>query len=174
VMGHSKAVALRNQLNKTGIGQCEDGVRPGSPITIPDWEEQVMGYYREAPNTQKGIWRKSTPPSKNPFPVSLPTGSPRTTLSKMNPEPTRIELGGNIFEVRLNLIVKNLPVERETLLNTEQAAKFLSISSESLRRLVRRKVISYVTVLPSEYRFREKDLQEYLMSRWNRRRSGVR
>lgn len=92
----------------------------------------------------------------------------------MNPEPTRIELDGNIFEVRLNLIVNNLPVERETLLNTEQAAKVLSISSESLRRLVRRKGISYVTVLPSEYRFREKDLQEYLMSRWNRRLSGVR
>jgi hypothetical protein len=53
VMGHSKAVALRDQLNTTGDWQCEDGVRPGSPITIPDWEEKVMGYYREAPNTQK-------------------------------------------------------------------------------------------------------------------------
>jgi excisionase family DNA binding protein len=91
----------------------------------------------------------------------------------MNPEPNRIELGGNIFEVRLNLIVNNLPVERETLLNTEQAAAYLNIA-KSLRRLVRRKVISFVQVLPSEYRFREKDLQEYVMSRWNLRRSGVR
>jgi hypothetical protein len=29
VMGYSKAVALRNQLNKTGDWKCEDGVRPG-------------------------------------------------------------------------------------------------------------------------------------------------
>jgi hypothetical protein len=57
-MGHSKAVALRDQLNTTGDRECEDGVRPGSPITIPDREEQVMGNYREAPNTQRGFLEK--------------------------------------------------------------------------------------------------------------------
>jgi hypothetical protein len=64
-----------------------------------------------------------------------------------------------------------LPVDHENLLNTEQAAKFLHVSVESLRRLVRRKAISSVSVLPLEHRFRKKDLEEYLMSRWNRRKS---
>jgi excisionase family DNA binding protein len=92
----------------------------------------------------------------------------------MNPDPTRLKIGDTLVEVRMNLIVNNLPVDHENLLNTEQAAKFLHVSVESLRRLVRRKAISFVQVLPSEYRFREKDLQEYVMSRWNQRRSGVR
>ena len=43
--------------------------------------------------------------------------------------------------------------EPEALLNTEQAAAYLNIAPESLRRLVRRKAISFVEVLPSEYRF---------------------
>jgi hypothetical protein len=32
----------------------------------------------------------------------------------------------------MNLIVNNLPVDHENLLNTEQAAKFLHVSVESL------------------------------------------
>jgi excisionase family DNA binding protein len=56
-----------------------------------------------------------------------------------------------------------LPVDHENLLNTEQAAKFLHVSVERLRRLVRRKAISSVSVLPLEHRFRKKDLEEYLM-----------
>jgi excisionase family DNA binding protein len=92
----------------------------------------------------------------------------------MNPDPTRLKIGDTLVEVRMNLIVNNLPVDHENLLNTEQAAKFLHVSVESLRRLVRRKAISSVSVLPSEHRFRKKDLEEYVMSRWNRRKSGVR
>jgi excisionase family DNA binding protein len=56
-----------------------------------------------------------------------------------------------------------LPVDHENLLNTEQAAKFLHVSVERLRRLVRRKAISSVSVLPLEHRFRKKDMEEYLM-----------
>jgi excisionase family DNA binding protein len=61
-----------------------------------------------------------------------------------------------------------------TLLTTTDAATYLNISPESLRRLVRRKAISFVAVLPSEFRFRQVDLEEYVMSRWNRRRSTIR
>jgi excisionase family DNA binding protein len=57
-------------------------------------------------------------------------------------------------------------------LTTEEASEYLGISAESLRRLVRRKAISFVQVLPSEYRFRKEDLDEYTMSRWNRRKSA--
>jgi excisionase family DNA binding protein len=87
----------------------------------------------------------------------------------MNPDPTRLKIGDTPVEVRMNLTVNNLPVDHENLLNTEQAAKFLHVSVESLRRLVRRKAISSVSVLQSEHRFRKKDLEEYVMSRWNRR-----
>jgi excisionase family DNA binding protein len=92
----------------------------------------------------------------------------------MNPDPTRLKIGDTLVEVRMNLIVNNLPVDHENLLNTAQAAKFLHVSVESLRRLVRRKAISSVSVLPSEHRFRKKDLEEYVMSRWNRRKSALR
>jgi excisionase family DNA binding protein len=74
----------------------------------------------------------------------------------------------------LRSMIDQLLGEPEALLNTEQAAAYLNIAPESLRRLVRRKAISSVQVLPSEYRFRKEDLEEYVMSRWNRRRSSVR
>jgi excisionase family DNA binding protein len=74
----------------------------------------------------------------------------------------------------LRSMIDQLLGEPEALLNTEQAAAYLNIAPESLRRLVRRKAISFVQVLPSEYRFRQKDLEEYVLSRWNRRQSGVR
>jgi excisionase family DNA binding protein len=74
----------------------------------------------------------------------------------------------------LRSMIDRLLGEPEALLNTEQAAAYLNIAPESLRRLVRRKAISSVQVLPSEYRFRIEDLREYVRSRWNRRRSGVR
>jgi hypothetical protein len=50
----------------------------------------------------------------------------------MNPDPTRLKIGDTLVEVRMNLIVNNLPVDHENLLNTEQAAKFLHVSVESL------------------------------------------
>jgi excisionase family DNA binding protein len=109
---------------------------------------------------------------RNPLPQRMGNGSPLEPF--MNPDPTRLKIGDTLVEVRMNLIVNNLPVDHENLLNTEQAAKFLHVSVESVRRLVRRKAISSVSVLPSEHRFRKKDLEEYVMSRWNRRKSGVR
>jgi excisionase family DNA binding protein len=47
-------------------------------------------------------------------------------------------------------------------MTTVEAASNLNISVESLRRLVRRKAISYVAVLPSEYRFKRDDLDDYI------------
>jgi excisionase family DNA binding protein len=57
------------------------------------------------------------------------------------------------------------------LRTTEQAAEFLSISTETLRRLCRKKAISFIKVTNSEYRFRKGDLDEYIASRNNRRKS---
>jgi excisionase family DNA binding protein len=58
----------------------------------------------------------------------------------------------------------------ESLLTTEEAASFLAISPETLRRLCRRKVITFIQVA-SEYRFTKADLNEYISSRRNRRKS---
>ena len=58
------------------------------------------------------------------------------------------------------------------LLSTEQASDYLAISAETLRRLCRRKAISFIQVTPSEYRFQLVDLDEYIASRRNRR-SGL-
>lgn len=57
------------------------------------------------------------------------------------------------------------------LLSTEEAASHLSVSPETLRHLCRRNAISFVCVIPSEYRFRLEDLTEYVHSRWNKRKS---
>jgi len=94
------------------------------------------------------------------------------------------EVGGTIFQVRLNLINNMLPasaVQQEqdppapkppgSLLSTEEAAAFLGISPVSLRRLCRRKAMTFIQVLPSEYRFHPDDLDEYVNSRRNRRKS---
>ena len=60
------------------------------------------------------------------------------------------------------------------LLSTEESAAFLSISPETLRRLCRRKAITFIQVTPSEYRFAIPDLEEYVASRRFRRKSAVR
>ena len=57
------------------------------------------------------------------------------------------------------------------LLTTEEAAEFLAISAETLRRLCRRKTITFIRVA-SEYRFTKADLNEYVSSRRNRRKSA--
>jgi excisionase family DNA binding protein len=57
-----------------------------------------------------------------------------------------------------------------SLLSTEEAAAFLAISAETLRRLCRRKAITFIQVA-SEYRFTKADLNEYVSSRRNRRKS---
>jgi excisionase family DNA binding protein len=60
----------------------------------------------------------------------------------------------------------------EALLTTEEASEYLAISSETLRRLRRRKAITFIAV-GSEYRFVQDDLKEYVASRRNRRKSSL-
>ena len=55
-----------------------------------------------------------------------------------------------------------------SLISTERAAQYLDISSETLRRLCKRKVITFIRVTPHEYRFDPVDLEEYKNSRRNR------
>jgi excisionase family DNA binding protein len=59
------------------------------------------------------------------------------------------------------------------LLNTDEAAEYLSISAETLRRLCRRKAITFIQITPSEYRFSREDLNEYVSSRRKRRKSAL-
>jgi excisionase family DNA binding protein len=58
------------------------------------------------------------------------------------------------------------------LLTTEEASEYLAISPESLRRMCRRKAITFIAV-GSEYRFTQDDLKEYVASRRNRRKSRL-
>jgi len=58
------------------------------------------------------------------------------------------------------------------LLTTEEAAKYLSVAPETVRRLCRRKAITFITVTPKDYRFSRADLDEYITSRRNVRRSA--
>jgi excisionase family DNA binding protein len=60
------------------------------------------------------------------------------------------------------------------LWSTEEAAESLCVAPETLRRLCRRKAITFIQVTPSEYRFALTDLEEYVASRRNKRASGVR
>ena len=59
------------------------------------------------------------------------------------------------------------------LFNTDEAAECLSISAETLRRLCRRKAITFIQITPSEYRFSREDLNEYVSSRRNWRKSAL-
>ena len=59
------------------------------------------------------------------------------------------------------------------LRSTVEAADYLCISPVTLRRLCQRKAITFVTATPSEYRFLLRDLDEYIASRRNVRKSGV-
>jgi excisionase family DNA binding protein len=60
------------------------------------------------------------------------------------------------------------------LLTTEEAADYLAIAPETLRRLCRQKAITFIQPTPSEYRFALADLEEYVCSRRNKRTSRVR
>ena len=60
------------------------------------------------------------------------------------------------------------------LLTTEEAADYLAVSPETLRRLCRAKAITFIQPTPSEYRFALADLEEYINSRRNKRASGLR
>jgi excisionase family DNA binding protein len=83
---------------------------------------------------------------------------------------------GSVIEIKQSITIINAPASPELggLWNTEQAADYLSISAETLRRLCRRKAITFIQVTPSEYRFDLPDLVEYKEARRNRRKSGVR
>jgi excisionase family DNA binding protein len=70
--------------------------------------------------------------------------------------------------------IEETPIKpNAALLNTDEAAEYLSISAETLRRLCRRKAITFIQITPSEYRFSRKDLNEYVSSRRNRRKSAL-
>jgi excisionase family DNA binding protein len=60
------------------------------------------------------------------------------------------------------------------LLATEEAAGYLAICPETLRRLCRAKAITFIQTTPCEYRFAMSDIEEYINSRRNKRVSGVR
>jgi len=64
------------------------------------------------------------------------------------------------------------------LLTTEEAADYLAIAPETLRRLCRAKAITFIQPTPSEYRFARRfalaDLEEYINSRRNKRASSLR
>jgi excisionase family DNA binding protein len=60
------------------------------------------------------------------------------------------------------------------LLTTEEAADYIAVAPETLRRLCRAKAITFIQPTPSEYRFALADLEEYINSRRNKRASGVR
>jgi excisionase family DNA binding protein len=51
------------------------------------------------------------------------------------------------------------------LLNCEEAAQVLSVSIETVRRLCRKKALTFTKVTGTDYRFRRSDLGEYLASR---------
>jgi excisionase family DNA binding protein len=70
--------------------------------------------------------------------------------------------------------IEKTPIKsNDALLNTDEAAEYLSISAETLRRLCRRKAITFIQITPSEYRFSREDLNEYVSSRRNRRKSAL-
>ena len=65
------------------------------------------------------------------------------------------------------------PKSPGALLITKEAASYLAISPDTLRRLCRRKAITFIKITPSEYRFSQHDLDEYIAIRRNQRRSAV-
>ena len=60
------------------------------------------------------------------------------------------------------------------LLTTEEAADYLAVAPETLRRLCRAKAVTFIQPTASEYRFALADLEEYVNSRRNKRASGLR
>jgi excisionase family DNA binding protein len=58
-----------------------------------------------------------------------------------------------------------------SLLTTEQAAEYLGICSETLRRKCKKRMITYIAVTPTDYRFIREHLDEYLQSHTVKRKS---
>jgi excisionase family DNA binding protein len=86
----------------------------------------------------------------------------------MNPEPTRIELGGNIFEIKLQLINNVLQVDRieNSLLTAEQAAQYLKVHPDTFRRWVRRGHFPRIPLPGSkDFRFSKAMIDEWVTQR---------
>jgi excisionase family DNA binding protein len=66
-----------------------------------------------------------------------------------------------------------LPGDAGALYNAEEAAAYWSVSPETVLRLVRAKLLTHVSVTPSEYRFTLEDLREYIEARRHKRFKGV-
>ena len=57
---------------------------------------------------------------------------------------------------------------------TQEAAEYLAVSPKTIRRLCRRKALTFIKSTPSEYPFQISDLDEYIASRRNLRKSTIR
>jgi excisionase family DNA binding protein len=58
------------------------------------------------------------------------------------------------------------------LLNTEEAARHLGVSTETVRRLCRKRALTFTRVTATDYRFKRSQLDEYLASRTTERRAA--
>jgi len=54
------------------------------------------------------------------------------------------------------------------LLSSKEAAEYLGVSTTTIQRMCRNKLISFVKVTPHEYRFSQMDLEAFQRSRTNR------
>jgi excisionase family DNA binding protein len=63
------------------------------------------------------------------------------------------------------------PASVDGYLTAEQAAAHVGVSTETVRRLCRKRAITYTAVTATDYRFTRADLDEYLQSRTVKRKS---
>jgi excisionase family DNA binding protein len=64
-----------------------------------------------------------------------------------------------------HFIFREIKPTGSDLLACEEAAKYLSVSTETVRRLCRKRALTFTKVTGTDYRFRRSDLDEYLASR---------
>jgi excisionase family DNA binding protein len=70
-------------------------------------------------------------------------------------------------------IIETPPKPEGALYNTEEAAAFMCISQETVRRLFRAKLLTHVSVTGTDYRFTLRDLKEYIEAHRHERLKGV-
>jgi excisionase family DNA binding protein len=64
------------------------------------------------------------------------------------------------------------PKKKEgSLLSSKEAAEYLGVSTTTIQRMCRNKLISFLKVTPHEYRFNPADLELFKRSRTNRSRT---
>ena len=86
----------------------------------------------------------------------------------MNPDPTRLKIGDTLVEVRMNLIVNNLPMDRieNSLLTSEQVPNYLQVHPDTLRRWVRRGHLPRIPLPGSkDFRFSKAAIDEWATQR---------